>query len=151
RRDGELGPAGTPAYMSPEQAAGRAPDPRSDLYSLGVILYELAAGKRPFEGNVDALAQAHQRTPPPPLPRDLPANLRRVITRLLEKHPATRFPTAKAVAQALASPRRKRIVQGSVIASGLLIAAVALAVWPRRPPPLSPQAWRPALKGLSHQ
>src|SRR5262245_61701248 len=72
RRDGELGAAGTPAYMSPEQAAGRPPDPRSDLYSLGVILYELAAGKRPFEGNVDALAQAHQRTPPPPLPRDVP-------------------------------------------------------------------------------
>jgi serine/threonine protein kinase len=151
RRDGELGAAGTPAYMSPEQAAGRAPDPRSDLYSLGVILYELAAGKRPFEGNVDALAQAHQRTPPPPLPRDVPANLRRVIARLLEKDPSARFPTAKAAALALASPRRKRIVQATVIGSVLAVAAVALAVWPRRPPPLSPQQWRPALKGLSSQ
>ena len=151
RRDGELAASGTPAYMSPEQAQGKAPDPRSDLYSLGVILYELAAGRRPFEGNVDALAHAHQHTQPPPLPREVPPALRRVIRRLMEKTPAARFASAAAVREALIAPRRKRRMQALAIGGALIAIAVALVMRPRGPQPLSPQAWRPAIKVLSLQ
>ena len=86
---------GTTAYMSPEQIQGEEIDGRSDLFSLGVVLYEAATGKRPFEGKnrlllMDAILRAQ---PVPPRRRNgaLPASLDTVILRLLEKDPALRY------------------------------------------------------------
>lgn len=89
---------GTPAYMSPEQALGKATDVRSDVYSLGILLYELTVGRLPFE--VKSLAEAiryHTREAPPSprfLRPDLPVALEGVIFKALQKDPARRYPDA---------------------------------------------------------
>jgi eukaryotic-like serine/threonine-protein kinase len=81
---------GTALYMSPEQAVGAAPTPRSDVYSLAVVGYELLAGHPPFDGPPAAVALAHVRNAPPPLPTQIPAGLADVIHRALAKNPASR-------------------------------------------------------------
>src|SRR5690606_27012473 len=88
--------AGTLPYMSPEQVTGRPVDGRSDMFSLGVVLYELLAGRRPFEGaTAGRLLEALLVDPPPALavPRLDPrgAALERVVRRMLEKSPAARY------------------------------------------------------------
>ncbi len=93
---------GTPAYMSPEQVAGRAVDHRSDIFSLGILLYQMASGERPFAGASSAeLASAILRDTPPlvtELRGDLPADLARLIRRCLEKDPGQRIQTARDIA-----------------------------------------------------
>jgi len=92
---------GTPAYMSPEQVSGRPLDHRSDIFSLGVVLHEMATGHRPFEAASSAeLVSAILRDHPPAvtdLRPDLPADLARVIRRCLEKDPRHRLQTARDV------------------------------------------------------
>jgi serine/threonine protein kinase len=88
---------GTPAYLSPEQAAGAPIDVRSDLYSLGVLLYRARAGYKPFEGTVLELIASHINELPPPL-GDTPIDA--LIMRLLEKDPARR-PDAQTLLTAL--------------------------------------------------
>ncbi len=87
---------GTIAYMSPEQASGRPADPRGDIFSFGIVLYELLAGRRPFEGptNLDIL-QAIVRGAAPPLGADIPYALRMVVEKALEKSPADRYQSAR--------------------------------------------------------
>jgi serine/threonine protein kinase len=93
---------GSPYYISPEQAEGSPVDQRSDLYSLGVIFYEMLTGQRPFRGNsVIAIIQAHRNEPIPVLPEPL-ARFQRLIDGLLAKNPAERFPTAAAALNELA-------------------------------------------------
>lgn len=87
---------GTPQYMSPEQAQGRPVDPRSDIYSLGVILYELVTGQPPF-GLESAMALILKHindpvTPPHDLRSDLPPDMERVILKALAKDPEQRYP-----------------------------------------------------------
>jgi serine/threonine protein kinase/tetratricopeptide (TPR) repeat protein len=92
---------GTPAYMSPEQASGRPLDHRTDIFSLGVVLHEMATGQRPFEGSSSAeLVSAILRDTPPSVTDarpDLPSDLGRVIRRCLEKDPRHRMQTARDV------------------------------------------------------
>ncbi len=95
---------GTPIYMSPEQIRGLALDQRSDLYALGVLLYECAAGSPPFLGEILAICHQHVNDPPPALKQKNPALPRAVaalILRLLEKSPERRFQSAAELLAAL--------------------------------------------------
>jgi serine/threonine protein kinase len=99
---------GTPHYMSPEQALGHEVDHRGDIYALGVILYELLAGRVPFDGDhyLSVLHQHLQATPPafsaldPPV--SIPAALERIVTKCLAKSPGSRFATMAELARELA-------------------------------------------------
>jgi serine/threonine protein kinase len=93
-------------YMSPEQIKGELDlDPRSDLYSLGVSLYEVVTGARPFQGDSEySIMAAHlQKNPPPPIQisPNMPSGLNDIILQALEKDPARRFQTAEAFRKAL--------------------------------------------------
>ena len=100
---------GTPAYMSPEQVLGHSVDGRSDLFSLGVILYELSTGRRPFGGDGKNLATVFneiiQITPPEPTAVKsntlIPEELSSLIMKTLEKEPAKRFQTGKELQEML--------------------------------------------------
>jgi serine/threonine protein kinase len=83
---------GTIAYMSPEQAASKPVDARSDIFSFGVVMYELLTGRRPFAGDTDLeLLQNIVHGSPRPLSQDIPPRLRLVIEKALEKEPADRY------------------------------------------------------------
>jgi tetratricopeptide (TPR) repeat protein/predicted Ser/Thr protein kinase len=101
---------GTLAYMSPEQARGREVDARSDVYSLGAVLYELLAGRSPFAGGsaVDVLDRVLHETPPSLSEADprVPPELSRVVGRMLAKEVGDRFPGMREAAAALEGIRR---------------------------------------------
>jgi predicted Ser/Thr protein kinase len=96
---------GTPEYMSPEQAKGEPLDPRADIYSLAIVLYEMLIGRPPFQAGTDVAVLHQQVYEPPPPPRqlrpDIPRRLGKVILKALAKDPVRRYPTAGALAQAL--------------------------------------------------
>ena len=98
-QDGRI--VGTVAYMSPEQAEGKRVDARSDIFSIGIVLYEMATGRRPFEGDSAAsiLAAILRATPAPITELDvsLPRDLVRILRRCLAKDPERRYQTAKDV------------------------------------------------------
>jgi tRNA A-37 threonylcarbamoyl transferase component Bud32 len=90
--------SGTPAYMSPEQARGLTVDHRSDIYSLGIVLYELMAGHVPFEAEtIWAIIYKHINEPPPPIPGISPP-VQKVIDRVLAKDPDARYQTCRELA-----------------------------------------------------
>jgi eukaryotic-like serine/threonine-protein kinase len=107
---------GTAQYLSPEQAKGGEVDPRSDLYSLGVVLYELVTGKTPFDGETPVeIAMKHlSETPKPPskLRRDVPPELDMVVLRALAKNPDDRYQTADEMEADL-----ERVARGARVAA----------------------------------
>ncbi|PJF39763.1 MAG: hypothetical protein CUN55_13625, partial [Phototrophicales bacterium] len=96
--DAEGGIAGTPSYLSPEQIQGEATDPRSDIYALGVIMYQLLAGERPYQGELHAVLVQHLQAPVPDLSEvrpDLPIQASQIIKRAMAKKPEERYQTMK--------------------------------------------------------
>jgi Tol biopolymer transport system component len=97
---------GTPEYMSPEQVRGLEVDHRSDVYSLGVVAYEMLAGRAPFRGDTATVLHSHVYEPPPPLgqvsPR-VPGRMESVLQRALAKIPEQRYQTAGEMARVLAA------------------------------------------------
>lgn len=162
---------GTPQYMAPEQAQGNPVDHRTDLFSLGCVLYEMSTGRRPFRGELFAvLKQVCDATPPPPrdLNRDLPPALSDYIGRLMAKRPEERPQSAAEVAQFFRqfltagtpaalppSPTRRRwsaLVAVPVLAVCLLAGVWFFpGLWPTGPGPrlaASPTASTPVTKTL---
>jgi predicted Ser/Thr protein kinase len=138
---------GTPAYMSPEQAKGEPADYRSDIFSFGVILYEIACGQRPFGGPdlPSTLYAVVHHDPPTPdqLNPALPKALAALIARCLSKNPEDRPESMEAVRSELAevigqfqagAPKRSGVRRRTVILAGAVAAiAGALGIWLPRP------------------
>lgn len=155
-RAGEI--LGTPVYMAPEQVMGQPVDGRSDLYSLGVILYELTTGKRPFQGeNLTAVFRAITQDdpiPPEKLNPDVPSAISKLILKTMAKRPEDRFTSGRDLADHLDSclnkrqqpprypptPEKRRFGPGLILMGTLLLAGAGLAVYlnVRPPDPLPP-------------
>src|SRR6266704_378740 len=130
-------PLGTLAYMSPEQCMGAKVDGRSDLYSLGVVLYEVATGLRPFqiENFADALNKHVNVSPPPPrqVRPNLPPIVEEIILRCLAKKPEERYATARELVSALR--RAMNSAELRTMASTLQPASTPTGVTDAQPPP----------------
>ena len=137
---------GTATYFSPEQAQGAQPDPRSDLYSLGVVLYEMVGGRPPFTGeNPVSIAYKQVHESPEPLNRlvaDVPKPFEAIVAKLLAKRPEIRYSTADEVRDELRRFQKGEPVQALVALMGGAAAAAAAGAatagtvsLPRTPPP----------------
>ena len=137
---------GSIGYMSPEQASGTPTDARSDIFSFGVVLYELLAGRRPFDGDTDVeRLQAIVQRPAPPLAEscpDLPVVLRMTVEKALEKDPAERYQSMRdlvvdlrrmarqsAEAAAPVATRRKNAWKWAAAIGTAVIVVAALLTW----------------------
>lgn len=139
------GVLGTPAYMSPEQAAGEAVDERSDIFSFGTILFEMVSGTRPFEGarSLDTLRQVMAKDPPPlrTLNPAVPARLANLIERCLRKDPEQRPPSMAdveaefAAISASSGPSRDRRSLAALAAVAVLAPAGWFLFRPAAPAP----------------
>jgi tetratricopeptide (TPR) repeat protein len=100
---------GTPAYMSPEQVRGQAADARSDVWAVGVVVYEMLTGHVPFQGShAEAIAHAIRHEPPPPLRSvrpEVPEDVEQLVFRGLHKDPAVRFQSGRELSRALRQAR----------------------------------------------
>jgi serine/threonine-protein kinase len=113
---------GTATYFSPEQAQGAQPDPRSDLYSLGIVMYEMVAGKPPFTGeNPVSIAYKQVHDAPQPLVQivaDVPRSFEAIVAKLLAKDPKLRYPSAAALRDDLRRFRNDEPVQALAAVQG---------------------------------
>jgi hypothetical protein len=158
--------AGTPAYMSPEQASGTAVDARSDIFAFGAVLYEMVTGRRAFAGGSSAEVLAallkDQPRPPTEVAPDVPKELERIILRCLRKEPGRRFQhmtdlsvelrevkeesDSQAAAPGVASVRNRRRRAWAAVAAATIMLGVAAAglLWfrGRSPKPGGPPQMR---------
>jgi serine/threonine protein kinase len=136
--------AGTMGYMSPEQLAGQPAGPASDVYAMGIMLFEMVTGRLPY-GVPTIVAMEPREWGPPPLLRelngDVPPGWQAVVARCLAQAPEARFPHARDVIEGLrrALPRRwpstrRRLLAAFSVAGVLSVAALALRAWPGREP-----------------
>ena len=143
---------GTIAYMSPEQAAGKPADARSDIFSFGVVLYEVLSGRQPFAGASDLeVLQGVQHHTPDPLDGEIPPALRTVVEKALEKDPAERYQSMRdmvvdlrrssrqtAETRAPAATRSRRWL--AVAAAAIVLSAIGAAgLWRMRPATTAPR------------
>jgi TolB-like protein/Flp pilus assembly protein TadD/predicted Ser/Thr protein kinase len=146
---------GTPYAMAPEQVRGETADARSDIWAIGVLLYEMLAGRAPFAGaTLPELFSSVLTAAPPPLPASVPAGVRAVVTQCLEKDPARRYQEAGQVHAALAAlaagaapapderaDRPRSLVSAgpwgwaAVVVAIALVGAAAWRLWPAAPEP----------------
>jgi serine/threonine protein kinase/cytochrome c-type biogenesis protein CcmH/NrfG len=143
---------GTPTYMSPEQAEGQGVDARTDVWSLGVVLYEMVTGKKPFEGDhpgaiLQALAH-DQPVPPSEVVPGLPAALERVIAGCLIKDRAERYSSARAVIAAL-GPLLESSQEVTLLQTSPPSASLSSPSLPSSPPEISPARSRRSIVALS--
>jgi eukaryotic-like serine/threonine-protein kinase len=137
---------GTPAYMAPEVLLGRHPDQRSDIFSIGVVLYEALLGRHPFRTEPNAVtAERIIREQPHPLPETVPSSLGLIVTHMLAKDPAQRYQSCADVladlraVQAGGRPRHgkstwvREHLMVSVISPALVLTMVAAFLWHRAP------------------
>jgi serine/threonine protein kinase len=166
---------GTPEYMSPEQFRGEPLDVRSDIYMLGVVLYEMLAGARPFAGRALVelmIAQVREQPPPIRVRRPIALELEAIVMRCLEKQPDGRYPSVAALREVLAASladtrdlgrelglgppfaapaARRRGLLAAGVASGLLLAgagALLSILYLRGPEPTQPPP-SPALRSAA--
>jgi tRNA A-37 threonylcarbamoyl transferase component Bud32 len=136
RLTGEAGLLGTPEYMAPEQVTGSEVTPATDIYALGVVLYEMVTGKLPFVGDTPLAAAARRLNEAAPRPEllapGLDARWARAILRCLAREPRRRFRSALDVVEALSGPPRRwrRPLVLAALASVSLLLGVFAAVWP---------------------
>lgn len=149
---------GTAQYIAPEQALGQVAGPASDVYSLGVVGYEAVSGRRPFTSdNALTVAMMHIRDVPPPLPGDVPAEVRELLMATLTKDPAQRYRDGGEFADAVAAIRAGRrvplpagwmggVAAGTAAATEFLAGPVteSTAALPTRPGTPVPLVARPA-------
>src|SRR5467141_637580 len=126
---------GTVGYMSPEQVRGQPADQRSDVFAFGAIVYEMLAGRGPFERDTAVeTGYAILNDDPPQLPAEVPTALDRLVRRCLAKRPEDRFPSAQELVDALASaageraPVQRRGTYGWALGAGAALTLVVLAV-----------------------
>ena len=139
---------GTPEYMAPEQARGTVIDPRADLYTLGIVLYEMLAGQTPFASQDPTEILIAQITkPPPPLPEAIDPELSAIVMQLLQKDPAKRIPNAAELAQRLRGVLTRSVAAAPPPALAAPPPVAAPVVVPSMPTPAvhaPPAAARPA-------
>ncbi len=150
---------GTPTYLSPEQAQGQAVDARSDIYSLGCVLYELLAGRPPFTGDTPVAIAYKQvnETPVPPSAHnpDVPPRLDAVVMKCLAKNPANRYQTAEELAADLERVQQGQDVEATPLLAGAGDATQVIArpaptqlMQPPEPEGSSRKVWLGVLIGL---
>ncbi len=120
---------GTPLYMAPEQIAGAPPDERSEVFSVGVLAYEILAGKPPYTAlSIDALFTQIAKEHPPEL-HDVPSKISAIVVRALAKDPAERYASMQALRDALAKERKPPARRIWPVAAALALAAAAFAIY----------------------
>src|SRR5271166_564814 len=138
---------GTPAYMSPEQFMGQVVDARTDIYSSGVLLYQLLTGERPFEGGMSAIMHKALNTEPPPpsqLSVTAPPSFDAVVRRAMAKRPEDRFPSASGFADAMRHALAHQMEPAASEGEATMVAPPSPGTTAATPPPRAISASMPA-------